>query len=71
VLDALRDGGVHFLALLRAVDGVSRRMLTHTLRELERDGLVERSGPSGPQGKVTYELTTAGHAARRWLDQLV
>lgn len=71
VIDALRAGASHYLALLRTVEGVSRRMLTQTLRELERDGLVDRTPPAQPYGKVLYELTDAGRASLAWLDRLV
>lgn len=71
VLDALRPGGCHYLGLLRALDGVSRRMLTQTLRELERDGFVVRTPPAEPYGKVMYDLTADGRTAVGWLDALV
>lgn len=43
VVGILSDGPVRFNALQRAVAGVSHRMLTLTLRGLERDGLVKRT----------------------------
>ena len=68
VLDALRHRPSGFLALGRAVPGVSHRMLARTLRELEADLLIDRSDPSGPLGRVAYTLTDAGRRALAWLD---
>lgn len=60
VVGTLRDGPRRFNELRRAVDGVSQRMLTLTLRALERDGLVTRTVfPSIPP-RVDYELTELG-----------
>ncbi len=49
-----------FLQLLRAVDGISQRMLTVTLRKLERDGLVRRTVLDTRPPTVEYELTELG-----------
>ncbi|GAA2603166.1 helix-turn-helix domain-containing protein [Dactylosporangium fulvum] len=62
VVVLLRNGPMRFTALQRAAEGVSRRMLTHTLRNLERDGLVTRTVHASVPPKVEYELTPAGHA---------
>lgn len=60
VVGSLRDGPRRFNELRRAIDGVSQRMLTLTLRGLERDGLVTRTVfPSIPP-RVDYELTELG-----------
>ena len=42
ILPALQDGPRRNSELMRAVGGVSQKMLTQTLRELERNGLIER-----------------------------
>jgi DNA-binding HxlR family transcriptional regulator len=56
----LGDGPKRFNEIKRMVGGVSQRMLTFTLRGLERDGLVTRTVfPSSPQ-RVEYELTKLG-----------
>ena len=51
-----------FRALLRAVDGISQRMLTVTLRGLERDGLVHREVFDTRPPSVAYSLTPLGHS---------
>ncbi|MGC4086389.1 MAG: helix-turn-helix domain-containing protein [Polyangiaceae bacterium] len=61
VVVLLGRGAVRFNQLKRAIDGISQRMLTATLRGLERDGLVKRSVyPTNPP-QVDYALTKLGH----------
>jgi DNA-binding HxlR family transcriptional regulator len=56
----LGDGPKRFNEIKRMVGGISQRMLTFTLRGLERDGLVTRTVfPTSPQ-RVEYELTKLG-----------
>lgn len=60
VIAILRDGPVRFNQLRRQIDGISQRMLTITLRGLERDGLVTRTlFPTIPP-RVDYALTEEG-----------
>jgi DNA-binding HxlR family transcriptional regulator len=60
VLARLADGTHRFNELLRQIDGVSRRMLSATLRQLERDGLVERHVYARVPARVEYELSSVG-----------
>ena len=59
VLTRLDAGSSRFNELLRQIDGVSRRMLSATLRQLERDGLVERHVYARVPARVGYELSPA------------
>lgn len=60
----LADGPRRFSDLRRSIDGISQRMLTLTLRGLERDGLVTRTVlPTNPP-RVDYALTPLGHSLR-------
>jgi len=60
VLARLAEGTHRFNELLRQIDGVSRRMLSATLRQLERDGLVERHVYARVPARVEYELSPVG-----------
>lgn len=60
VVILLGDGKLRFSDLRRAVEGISQRMLTQTLRQLERDGLVERTVYPSVPVRVEYELTALG-----------
>lgn len=66
----LRHGPVRFSALLRGTDGISRRMLTRTLRLLERDGLVGRTVVPTTPPQVSYALTPLGLSLVGPLDAL-
>ncbi len=64
IVISLADGALRFNALRRAIDGISQRMLTRTLRNLERDGLVSRTVTPTVPPRVDYELTALGHSLR-------
>ncbi|MDQ1025133.1 winged helix-turn-helix transcriptional regulator [Streptomyces phaeochromogenes] len=57
IIVAAAHGPIRFTELERSVEGISRRMLTLTLRNLERDGLVTRTVHPTVPPKVEYELT--------------
>jgi DNA-binding HxlR family transcriptional regulator len=60
----LADGPKRFSELKRAIDGISQRMLTLSLRGLERDGLVTRTVTPTIPPRVDYELTDLGDSLR-------
>lgn len=62
VLDLLRDGPLRFNELRRAAAPVTQRMLSASLRGLERHGLTTRTVYPTVPPKVEYELTEAGRA---------
>jgi DNA-binding HxlR family transcriptional regulator len=63
VMVALATGPHRFAELRRKVGGVSERMLSQTLKELEADGLVLRTAHPVVPPHVDYELTPLGHEA--------
>ncbi|MFF0573174.1 winged helix-turn-helix transcriptional regulator [Streptosporangium saharense] len=60
VLNALSDGPKRYSDLGRIIAGVSQKMLTQTLRSLERDGLVSRTVTPSVPVRVDYALTDLG-----------
>jgi DNA-binding HxlR family transcriptional regulator len=64
VVRHLRDGPRRFTELKKAVDGISQRMLTVTLRSLERDGVLTRTVHEVMPPHVSYELTEMGTTLR-------
>jgi DNA-binding HxlR family transcriptional regulator len=63
-------GPVRFTELRRAVGGISQKMLTQTLRELERDGLVTRTVFPVIPPRVEYQVTPLGDTLREPLGAL-
>jgi len=61
-LASLSDGPQRYSELSRRLAGVSQKMLTQTLRSLERDGLVSRAVTPSVPVRVDYELTELGHS---------
>ncbi|MBZ0303346.1 MAG: helix-turn-helix transcriptional regulator [Anaerolineae bacterium] len=76
VIGLLEDGPLRFSELQRGIGGISQKMLTQTLRTLERDGLVSRTVYPEVPPRVEYELTELGRtlcepiaAIRRWAEE--
>lgn len=62
VIGVLHDGPRRFTELQRGIDGISHRMLTQTLRSLERDGLVSRQSFAEIPPRVEYTATPLGRS---------
>lgn len=60
VLSRLADGPQRYSELSRQLAGVSQKMLTQTLRKLERDGMISREVTASVPVRVDYELTPLG-----------
>jgi DNA-binding HxlR family transcriptional regulator len=60
IIGVLGDGDARFSELRRRIEGISQKMLTQTLRGLERDGLVRRTVYPEVPVRVEYALTNAG-----------
>ncbi|HEY3980982.1 MAG TPA: helix-turn-helix domain-containing protein [Streptosporangiaceae bacterium] len=76
ILAALSGGPRRYSELGRVIAGISQKMLTQTLRALERDGLVARSVTPQVPVRVDYELTPLGaglqvavSAVKAWAEQ--
>nr|ART36290.1 putative C899 [uncultured bacterium] len=71
ILVTLSQGPQRFNALARAVPDISRRMLTETLRHLERDGLIWREVTPSTPPSVRYGLTPLGTSLMPSLTELI
>jgi DNA-binding HxlR family transcriptional regulator len=71
VIALLDKRRMRFTELRREIDGVSQRMLTVTLRQLERDGLVHRTVHPVVPPRVDYELTPLGVSLHETVQALV
>ena len=70
VVMQLGYGSMRFNQLKREIDGISQRMLTRTLRGLERDGLVSRTVTPSVPPRVDYALTPLGESLREPVSRL-
>jgi DNA-binding HxlR family transcriptional regulator len=70
ILCSLTEGPQRFGGLTRAVPGLSDRLLSQRLRELESEGLVEREVEPGTPVRVTYALTEKGADLRPAIQEL-
>ena len=71
VIALLEHRTLRFTELRRRIDGVSQRMLTVTLRQLERDGLVRRTVHPVVPPRVDYALTPLGSTLHTTIQALV
>src|SRR4051812_16957184 len=76
IIHILARGTMRYVALQREIGGISQKMLTQTLRSLERDGLVRRTVYPVVPPKVEYDLTPLGrtlieplHGLCRWSEK--
>src|SRR4051812_46529850 len=70
IVSALTAGPLRFGELARAVPGLSDRLLSRRLRELEQAGVVERHVEAGTPTKVSYSLTAKGTDLRPAMSEL-
>ena len=70
VLCTLMNGTKRFGELQRAMEGITPKVLTRQLRDLERDGLIEREVYPQVPPRVDYSLTPLGRSLMPILDQL-
>lgn len=61
IVSLLGDGPMRFSELRRSIEGISQRMLTLTVRGLERDGIITRTVFPEIPPRVEYELTKLGN----------
>ena len=71
VIALLEHRTLRFTELRRRIDGISQRMLTVTLRQLERDGLVRRTVHPVVPPRVDYALTPLGSTLHATIQALV
>jgi DNA-binding HxlR family transcriptional regulator len=70
IVQLLADGPKRFSELRHAIEGISQRMLTLTLKGLERDGLVTRTVYPTLPLRVEYKLTDLGRTLRKPIQSL-
>ena len=71
VLFALRNGERRFAQLHKDIGGITEKMLIQTLRNLERDGLIQRKVFAVVPPKVEYRISPLGHSLAPVLDAIV
>jgi DNA-binding HxlR family transcriptional regulator len=70
ILCALEDGPMRHAELARKISGVSQKMLTQTLRSLERDGLITRTVTPTVPVRVDYALAELGESLQMEVTRL-
>ena len=70
ILGLLGDGPVRFNAIRRRIEGISQKVLSQTLKSLERDGLVSRRAIATVPVTVEYSITPLGRTLSATVDNL-
>jgi len=70
VIYAMESGKIRYGEMLRRVEGISKKMLTQTVRKLERDGLVQRHITPTVPPSVEYSLTLLGETLLQPMQEL-
>ncbi|MFD6160464.1 winged helix-turn-helix transcriptional regulator [Nocardia sp. NPDC060256] len=71
IVAILQDGPVRYTDLQRRIPGISQRMLTHTLQQLQQDGLITRTAYAEVPPRVEYALAPLGHGLHAIVMQLI
>ncbi|QDQ92528.1 helix-turn-helix transcriptional regulator [Rhodococcus sp. WB9] len=71
VIAVLDTGSLRYTDLLRQVPGISQRMLTLTLRQLQQDGLISRTAYAEVPPRVEYALTSLGQGLHEIVSSLI
>ncbi|MCG8635111.1 MAG: helix-turn-helix transcriptional regulator [Desulfobacterales bacterium] len=71
ILLNLKNGTKRFSQLNREITDISKKMLTQTLRSLERDGMITRTVYPEVPPRVEYDLTSLGRIFQEYIDVLV
>jgi DNA-binding HxlR family transcriptional regulator len=71
IIAVLEDGPLRYTDLQRQIPGISQRMLTHTLRQLQQDGLITRTAYAEVPPRVEYALAPLGCGLHEIVKQLI
>lgn len=70
IIRILMDGSCRFIEIEHAIPGISDRMLAERLKELEQEGIVQRSVFAEIPVRIEYGLTSQGHSLAKALDSI-
>lgn len=71
IVAVLEDGPLRYTDLQRQIPGISQRMLTHTLRQLQEDGLITRTAYAEVPPRVEYALSELGRGLHEIVMRLI
>jgi DNA-binding HxlR family transcriptional regulator len=71
IINALEDGSSRNSILMHRIEGISQKMLTQNLRQLEKAGIIKREDLGTIPPHVTYELTSLGKSLRLEVRSLI